>query len=111
MNRPYPGRLGVKQSRLPLADREEAGMVGWKNSELAKPWNPPLRIVKLEVPHRTMPPGWAKVVCAQLRKMPIFEDETERNIFRRWKQRRITTSQFKDLVKAHVKKRLEAKSA
>lgn len=97
-------RLGVKHSRLPLAEREELGLVGWRHSELAKPWNPPLRIVELKPRGRTMPPGWAKAIFAQLRKIPIFNDDTERNLYRRWKRRELSTARFKELVRAHTEK-------
>jgi len=49
---------------------------------------------------RRAPEGWAKAMFQQMRMMPLFDNKKEKNLWRRYRQGRITRAAFKDAVRA-----------
>ena len=63
-----------------------------------------IRIYRMAQAGRTMQPGWAKGIMRQLRTMPLFETKWERNIWRRWRQGRLSTEEMKKAIRAKMAK-------
>lgn len=53
---------------------------------------------------RRMPRRWSKELIKMMRLMPVFENNTERNLWRRRRQGRITHEKFKEAVRRMIKK-------